>query len=62
MIKKRLLILISEWLVKGVGKQSCMRFGERLEQLSCVPKFTGARSLWWTHYRLRLVSSLVEYD
>lgn len=43
-VKKRLLISNSEWRVKVVGNQSCMRLGEQLRDKT-PPEFAGARSI-----------------
>jgi hypothetical protein len=61
--KENYLLSNSEWRVKVVGSQSCMRLGgfkawpEGPETGSCWGK-----KYWGRDLVLRLVSSLVEYD
>ena len=52
---------ISEWRVKVVGNQSCVRLGEQLRDKT-PPEFTGAGSHRVATYGSDRVSSLVEYE
>jgi hypothetical protein len=53
--------IISEWRVKVVGNQSCVRLGKQLRDKT-PPEFAGAGSHRVATYGSDRVSSLVEYE
>jgi hypothetical protein len=57
------LLSNSEWRVKVVGSQSCMRLGDFKDRSEGPETYCcWGKKYWGRDLMLRLVSSLVEYD
>lgn len=61
--KENYLLSNSEWRVKVVGSQSCMRLGSygTFQRGRLKPRKDWGKKYWGRDLVLRLVSSLVEY-